>query len=226
MLSGLTSHFRNSLSLLLLCVVAQPRFPMQSVPSIPAGFGAVQGRVLDELGKPLPGARVYADPVDDSAIGKLRFAITGKEGDFILEEVAPEMNVICAAKEEAFYPDTGAAALATDLATLPRVRVEEGKLTPSVTVRVTKGGKLIGSIQDSDGQPVKDSRIHLSRSDDPRLDISAGPDEQAHFEFVIPSKPFRLTVEAKGYRPWRTDGPLTLKLEETRTLSIRLVPVK
>jgi hypothetical protein len=221
------THFRNSLSLLLLCVVAQPRFPMQSVPSIPAGFGAVQGRVLDELGKPLPGARVYADPVGDAAISKLRFVTTGKEGDFILEEVTPGMNVICAAKEEAFYPDTGAAALVTDPAALPRVRVEEGKLTPSVTVRVTKGGRLTGSILDSvDGQPVKDSRIHLSRGDDPRLDISTGPDEQARFEFVLPSKPFRLTVEAKGYKPWRTDGLLTLKPEETRTLSIRLAPAK
>lgn len=223
------THFRNSIPLFLLCVLAQPpRFAMpQSVPSISAGFGAVQGRVVNELGTPLPGARVYADPVDDAPIGKLRFVITGKEGEFILEEVAPGINVICAAKEEAFYPDTGAAALATDPAALPRVRVEEGKLTPSVTVRVTKGGRLIGSILDSvDGKPVKDSRIHLSRGDDPRLDISTGPDEQARFEFVIPSKPFRLTVEAKGYKPWRMDGLLTLKPEETRTLSIRLVPVK
>ena len=218
-----------SIPLLLLCVVAQPRFPMESVPSIPAGFGAVQGRVLDELGKTLSGARVYADPVNvkDAPIGKVRFVTTSEEGDFILEQVVPGVNVICAAKEEAFYPDTGAAALATDPAALPRVRVEEGKLTPSVTVRLTKGGKLMGSILDSvNGQPVKDARIRLSRGDDPRLYISTGPDEQARFEFVVPSKPFRFTVEAKGYKPWRTDGLLILKPEETRSLSIRLVPVK
>jgi hypothetical protein len=67
---------------------------------------------------------------------------------------------------------------ALDLDALPRVRVEEGKVIADVTVQLTKGGKLVGSISDFlNGQPLPDSRIRLSRIDDPRLFVSTGPDE-------------------------------------------------
>jgi Carboxypeptidase regulatory-like domain len=218
-------HLRNSMTILLLFALARP----QGVPekNVPSSFGAVQGRVIDELGKPLADARVYAESVDGrDATGKLRFVTTKEDGDFMLEQVAPGMNVICASKEEAFYPDTGAAALATDLSALPRVQVQEGKLTRGVTVRLTKGGKLIGSILDSiNSEPVKNSRIRLSRTDDPSLYISTGPDEEARFEFVVPSKTFRLQVTALGYKAWNSDdhgGAILVQPEFTKEFTIRL----
>jgi hypothetical protein len=217
----------NSLILTLLLVVAQPRgLPFQNSPS---GFGAVQGRVVDELGKPLPGARVYAEPIDakDHPTGKLHLTTTNDQGDFLLEQVTPGVNVICASKEEEFYPDTGAAALAADLGALPRVHVEDGRLTSSVTIRLTKGGRLIGSISDSlNGEPVKNSRIRLSRSDDIRLYISTGPDEEGHFEFVVPSKSFSLQVTAPGYKTWNSDdhgGPILVQPETTKEFTVVLV---
>jgi len=210
----------------LLYLLAQPHGV--AVPGIAQGFGAVQGKVVNELGKPLPGAKVFADPVDvkNVPIGKLRFTTTNDDGDFTLEHVVPGVNLVCAAKEEAFYPDTCAAALATDLSALPRVRIEDGKLTRGVKVRLSKGGKLRGRILDSrTGQPLKNSRIHLSRSNDPRLYISAGPDEKARFEFVIPSKPFRVEVSASGYKTWNSDhhgGAILVQAESTKEITIRL----
>jgi 5-hydroxyisourate hydrolase-like protein (transthyretin family) len=227
----LTSHLRNSCILFLLSTLAQPwRLPTETMLLAfrPSGYGAVRGKVVDELGKPLSGVKVYAEPVkaEDALTGKLLFVTTNENGDFTLEQVVTGENVICASKEEAFYPDTGAAVLATDVSALPRVHVEEGKVTPSVTVRISKGGKLIGSILDSlSGQPVKDSRIRLTRGDDPRLYMSTGPDEQARFEFVVPSKPFRLEVTASGYKTWRSDdhgGPILAEPESTKEFSIRL----
>jgi hypothetical protein len=221
----LALYLRNSMALLLLCDLAQPKRLFTN--DIFSGYGAIQGRVVDELGKPLPGAKVYAEPVkaETAPSGKLLFVVTNENGDFTLEQVVPGENVICASKEEAFYPDTGAAALTADLGSLPRVRVEEGKLTAAVTVRVTKGGKLRGSILDSlNNQPVKDSRIRLTRADDPRLYISTGPDEQARFEFVVPSKPFRLEVTATGYKTWKSDDQGALILVQpgsTKEYSIR-----
>jgi hypothetical protein len=188
-------------------------------------FGTVQGRVIDEHGEPLPGAKVYADPVEvkDVRIGKMRFFITKDDGTFTLEQVVPGLNLICASKEEALFPDTGAAAFAVNLEMLPRVRVEQGKLTAGVTVQLTKGGKLSGSISDSlSGQPVTDSRIHLSRIDDPRLFVSTGPDETGHFEFVVPSKPFRLQVTASGYRTHEHVGEILVERASTKEITVRL----
>ena len=218
----------NSLILILFFAVAEPRrgLPVQNPPS---GFGAVQGRVVDELGKPLPGARVYAEAVDakDRPTGKLYVTTTNDQGDFVLEQVTPGVNVICASKEEEFYPDTGAAALATDLRALPRVQVEDGKLTSGVTVRLTKGGKLIGSILDSlNGEPVKNSRIRLSRSEDTSLYISTGPDEEGRFEFVVPSKSFSLQVTAAGYKAWNSNdhgGPVLVQPGTTKEFSVVLL---
>jgi hypothetical protein len=172
---------------------------------------------------------MYAEPVnvESGPTGKLLFVTANENGDFTLEPVQSGETVICASKEEAFYPDTGAAALTTDLNAAPRVRVEEGKLASGVIVQVTKGGKLVGSILDSlSGQPVKNSRIRLTREDDPRLFISTGPDEQAHFEFVVPSRPFRLEVTASGYKTWKSDdhrgAQILVQPESTREFSIRL----
>ena len=227
----LSAHLWNSIILVLLASLAQPEWLLTKIIFSGYGFpgyGAIQGRVVDELGKPLSRAKVYAEPVrvEDTPTGKLLFVMTDEKGEFTLDHVAAGENVICASKEAAFYPDTGAAALATDPNALPRVRVEEGKITPGITVQVTKGGKLIGSILDSlNVQPVKDSRIRLTRRDDPRLYISTGPDEQGHFEFVIPSKPFRLEVTASGYETWRSDdhgGPILAQPESTKEFSIRL----
>jgi hypothetical protein len=227
----LPAHLRYSITLLLLSTLAQSEWLLTKNLFSGYGFfgyGAIQGRVIDELGKPVPGAKVYAVPakVENAPTGKLLFVITDEKGDFTLEHVAAGENVICTSKEETLYPDTGAAALATDLNVLPRVRVEEGKITPDITVQIIKGGKLIGSIFDSlNGQPLKDSRIRLTRGDDPRLYISSGPDEQGGFEFVVPSKPFRLEVTASGYKTWRSDDHGGLILAEpgsTKEFSIRL----
>jgi hypothetical protein len=225
-------HLRSSTTLLLLLAFTNPQewFTNFTSPKqdAPRSFGAVQGQVVDELGKPLADARVYAEPVDskDVRIGKLRFVTTKQDGTFILEQVEVGTNVICASKEQALYPDTGAAALAIDYHALPRIEVQEGKLPPSVTVRLTKGGTLMGLILDSaTGDPVQNSRIRLTRIEDPSLFISTGPDEQAHFKFVIPSKTFRLQITAPGYKAWNSGehgGPILVAPESTKEFSVRL----
>jgi hypothetical protein len=228
----LAPHLRNSFALLMFFTLAQPdKLVAKKIISSHAfsGYGSVQGRVVDELGKSVSGAKVYAEPVnaEGAPTGKLLFVTTNQNGDFTLEQVQSGENVICASKEEAFYPDTGAAALTTDLNAAPRVRVEEDKLTSGIIVQITKGGKLVGSILDSlSGQPVKNSRIRLTRGDDPRLYISTGPDEQAHFEFVVPSKPFRLEVTASGYKTWKSDdhggSQIVAQPQSIREFNIRL----
>jgi len=219
----------RSLALLVLALTALTMIAHSSgLPTQNTGksvtFGIVQGRVIDERGDPLPDAKVYAEPVEgNGSTGKLRFAISKQDGGFTLDEVATGINVICGSKEEALFPDTGAAAFALNLNALPRVRVQEGRVTPDVTVQLTKGGKLTGSISDSfNGQPVAASRIRLSRIDDPRLFVATGPDEAGHFEFVVPSKPFRLQVTAAGYRSYEHAGPLLVEAASTKEITVQL----
>lgn len=209
--------------LLLACTAAQPQGPAGQ--GIPPGFGGVKGQVVSELGKPLSGVSVYTQPVDvkNLPVGKLHFVTTNENGDFVLDRVAPGVHLICAFKLEALYPDTGAAALATDLDALPRVLVEGAKLTRGVTVRLSKGGKLKTMIVDSrTGQPLTNSRIRLSRSEDPRMFTSRGPDEQGRFELVIPSKPFRVEVSAPGYKTWNSAGAILVQAGSIRDITIRL----
>jgi len=195
--------------------------------NIPSGFGAIQGRVVNELGQPLAGAKVYIEPIDakDAPVGKLRYVTTNDGGEFIVVEAAPGEDLVCASKEEALYPDTCAAALAVNLGALPRVRVHEGKLARGITVPLNKGGKLTGTIESQSGQPLVNSRIRLSRSDNPRLFMSTNPDEQAHFDIVVPSKPFRVEVASLGYKTWKSDnhgGAILVQPGSTKEINIRL----
>lgn len=215
-------------SIALLLLFLQPRSQQFVSQSAPARTGTIGGRVIDEAGRPLAGAKVFADPVAamDVPIGKLHFVTTDENGRFTLGQVVPGINLVCASKEEDLYPDTCAAAFALDLNALPRVRVSEGQTSESVTVRLAKGAKLKGMIVDGGtSEPVKDSRIRLSRRDNPSLFVSTGPDEQARFEFVIPSKPFRIEVSAVRYKAWSSDehgGDVLLEPESVKEVTVRL----
>jgi hypothetical protein len=172
------------------------------------GLGAVEGRVVDtQTERPVPGARVILEPDDAPASGKLMSVLSDAQGNFYANDVSPGKYVVPAAKEDENYPNADHAAFAADLTALPRVLVREGEVTRGVVIRMEKGGKLLGLVLDAQTrQPMVASRIRLTRIDDPRLWIEAGPDETGHFQFVVPTRPFRLVVSAPGYRTWNFRG--------------------
>jgi len=196
------------------------RFQLSKEP----GYGAITGRVLDVEGKPLGNAEVAVEP---SFFGLTRIHKTNAEGEFLLTRVRLGKVMVLASKVEDGYPDVRSALFVTDLKAFPTVTVEEGKITRNVVVRLAKGGKLVGSIKDSkNGLPVISSRIHLYRLDMPvGGDLSTDPDEQGHFEFALPPRPFRMEVTAPGYKEW-TSQVIQLPSGSTKELTISLDPVK
>jgi len=168
------------------------------------------------------------EPDDEAASAKLVSMVADSEGKFHGTGVSPGKYVIPAAKEEENYPNADNAALAADLTWLPRVVVREGQVTRGVIVRIEKGGKLVGEILDAQTrQPILASRVRLTRYDDPRLWIEAGPDEKGHFQFVVPARPFRVAVSAPGYRNWdfRTGGEEDTGVLLLKPESVQNVPV-
>ncbi len=210
---------RGKLALGLTLLVAGTSSAWRTGQRILPGLGAIEGRVIDvQTGRPVPKARVMAEPDDGAASGKLISTLSDIQGNFFLNDVSPGKYVIPAAMEEENYPDADNAAFAVDLRALPRVLVTEGQVTRGVVVRVEKGGKLLGVVLDSQTrQPIVTSRIRLTRVDNPNLWIEVGPDESGRFQFVIPARPFRLEVSAPGYRAWNFSG-------ETKTGALLLKP--
>jgi hypothetical protein len=180
--------------------------------------------------RPVPGARVILEPDDAPASGKLTSVLSDTQGIFYANDVSPGKYVVPATKEDENYPNADHAAFAGDLAALPRVLVREGEITRGVIIHIEKGGKLLGLIVDAHThQPIVASRVRLTRVDDPRLWIEAGPDESGHFQFVIPVRPFHLVVSAPGYRIWNFRGGgeaqsevLLLKPESIQNLTVML----
>lgn len=198
-----------------------------------AGFGTVEGRVLDfETGLPIPGATITAEP-DDSRRSNGKFIqVNANESGAFLLRLPVGTYIIAASKESADYPDTDRAALASDISNLPRVVLGKAQALRNVNLRLEKGGTLEGTIIDSETQkPLLSARIRLTRDDHPKLWTETGPDIDGKFRFVIPLRPFRVQVSAPGYQDWdlsrvRPEGKGVVQLntpESRRELRIVLV---
>jgi hypothetical protein len=204
----------------------------QSEETLPAGFGAVAGRVIDARTKqPVAEATVVAERDDVEGAGKVPHAITDEEGKFFINDLSPGRYVIAASKEQDNYPDADSAAFAVDLAALPKVSVRKGEVTRAVTVPIEKGGKLTGVVLDSrTHDPVVRSLIRLTRADNTTLWLRTGPDIHGRFQLVVPARPFYVEVSATGYDSWAFHGnglnrgkePLQVEPESTKELTILL----
>jgi hypothetical protein len=191
----------------------------------------VAGQVVDaHTGKPIAEAEVVAERDDAAGSGKIPHTVADQGGNFFLNDLSPGNYVIAASKEQDLYPNTDNAAFASDLATLPKVSVEEGRVTRGIRASLEKGGKLVGVVLDSQTkEPVVSSVIRLSRADNPAFWLRTGPDVHGHFEFIVPSRPFLMEVSATGYQEWAFakssldhDEALLVKPESTKEIVVLL----
>lgn len=199
------------------------------------GFGNVEGRVVDSESHPVKHARVTAQLIEGSSIGKVNSAYSDESGEFLLTRVVAGLNIISASKEQDGYPNTLFAAFAAsvdDRRNLPRVVVVANTTIRGVVVWIgSKGGRLKGVVLDNaNGEALNTARVKLVREDDPRLYYDTSVSEHGSFDLVLPVKPFRMEVSAPGYSTWTSrglsdsdaEGGFLIPSEGTKTVIVEL----
>ena len=201
-------------------------------------FGAIEGRVVDEEGRPLAGAAVEIRPVDQTIVaGALPVAYTDDAGKFFLDGIAPGTHMIYASKEEENYPATFLAFFVADPTSIPKVTVYDRQVTEGTIVRLgPKAARLVGRIVDAQtGQPVEEAEIVLYREDNADNYFSFGLNMDAgRFQRLIPPIGFRMKVSSPGYEDWfygQDETPVRSEVihvepDTTKELMISLRPVK
>jgi hypothetical protein len=189
------------------------------------GFGVIEGRVVNNKGLTVEGARVYAAPSGEQRVPpntKLVSAVSDEKGQFILHHVLAGTNILMAGKEEEGYCNTLYAPFVENLAGLPKVLVVKERSSQGVTVVLSSCAKLSGLVSDQEtGTPIPEAQIHLIREDDQDLDLRTSPDIDGKFQFIVPKVPYTIEVSAPGYKEWKRSG---IKLEpQTETdMNVRL----
>ena len=200
-------------------------------------FGAVEGFVVDEQGRPAGGVRVYALPADQPLLGEPPEAYTEGNGRFFLPEIPPGQHTLYAAPETEGYATALDVLPIIDPRTALRVPVIERRVTQGVVVRLgQRMARIIGRIVDAGtGQPIARAEIFISRADDPSSFHLTGPDSASgEFQLRVPPVPLRLRVSAAGYHDWYfgDDGTraratsLRVEPNTTRQLIISLRPIR
>lgn len=231
---------REQLSWFLMAVVLGPGGTLdatgtsqQPVPGIAPGYGVIEGRVVDAMGRAVPGVKV-SSMILDHPPGRLFSAETDAEGRFSLRYARTGRNAVYVGKADEYYPDTFLNPF-VDAKRVPIVNVVEQGVTRGVEVHLPpRGGKVVAQVIDTaTKQPVDGANMTFCKATDPTkcLTINAtSPD--AHFNMVLPSIRLTLKVSAPGYQDWYyKEGNASLRNTKilltpgaTKRLTIRLRP--
>jgi hypothetical protein len=195
-----------------------------------SAVGVIRGTVVNETGKPVPGAKVWADKLEGGLVhGIARYAAADGDGRFALEHLDLVQYKIFAKNEEEGYPDTGFAFYSPE----PPVKIALSASTKEAAVLVVIGPKaatIKGSTSDArTGAPVLPVISMRHAGANSRGIASSLP---AQYSVLVPAGASILfEVSAAGYRTWYYPGngavqatPLTLKSGEQMTLDIQMEP--
>ena len=169
--------------------------------------GVIQGVVLDDMGNPLPGAKVHAEskrPFMLEEIRPLRIVESDQKGFFVIDRLEFGTYYVEAMKEEdgyggmfwSFFNDKP----------LPTFQVSaENRIADAVVQLGPKAGILTGTIRDAlTGKPLPASfRLMQVKGPHNWMATSAAP----NFRVLIPSsKEIEVKVTAPGYDAWFYPG--------------------
>jgi hypothetical protein len=189
--------------------------------------GSVEGVVLDQQGKPIPDANVYANLEEDMR-RPAATATTDSAGKFLLRDLPAARVYIYAYKESDGYPNGFAAffALPNDQS-LVVLKVEAGKTTTLTIKRGARSAHLKVHVTDENGNRIG-AGLTLTREDQNGDNYIMGTDGEV--SMLVPPVPFRVMVDEDGYEPWHYGGAnwqgraglVSLKSGQTLTLNVRL----
>ena len=157
----------------------------------------IRGRVLDEAGKPVKGARVAAGlapaaidgPVIYQRLGNFKDSVeTDSAGRYALEGLTPETYEVSASGPEGsdFAPSHPLAGL----------KLEVGKALTCQDIVLVQGGTLEGTVTGSDGKPVAGVSVQYGQR-------FAETDERGRYRFTaLPTGTFDLTLLPPAGSKW------------------------
>ena len=189
-----------------------------------ATTGAVVGIVLDENGKPVPGATVYALP--EMTMTKQYHTETNQAGSFALKGVPGGELYLSAFKESDGYPYNFFSFFLSPGENIPlKLSLKAGETLNGIRIQLGKrAARLNVNIISEDGTPFEGAaELIFTRPDMPgEYSIAA----KASQSLLVPPVAFQISVKAVGYTPWRLKSPqgdqLVLKSGETFNLVVRL----
>jgi hypothetical protein len=189
--------------------------------------GSIQGVLLDRDSKPLSGATVYALPLEDMR-KPVASSTTDSVGQFSLPDLPAGVILIMAYKESDGYPNSLSAFFSPDGHPPASLTLGVGQVVIGLTVKLgARAAYLKFNITDENGNRLN-AGLRFTRDDQPgQYYGTAILGDEA---MMVPSMPFRLTVEAEGYEPWHYGGAnytakaglITLKSGQTFNLAVRL----
>ena len=188
--------------------------------------GMVEGVVVDGDGKPLPDATLTSYTQAKGVTRDVMQYQVNENGEFSLR--LPEGKVwLSAHKESEGYPYAFFAFYLMPGQVFPTVEVKPGETIKGVVVRVgVKAAHLNYEVVDEHGKSVLGRFIFTRLDQTEPFSTSA----LAKDDLLVPPAPFRVTFEAKGYKPWHyggdqwrvKEGVISLKSGEVLNVTIRL----
>lgn len=208
---------------LAVLIIWLPGPLLSQVADVAKDKGTIQGRVLDEKGLPLKGAKVHAEPMNGAAReGFVRYVETNEHGEYVIDRLAWGQYKVFALKEDSDYPNPYWSFYAQGLLLTTTIT----RTVPVADVEVRLGpraGILTGSIKNAiTGAPVNSS-IKLLRVASPEkwISTSVAPD----YRVLLPAgTEVLLEVSAPGFKPWNPGHPLLLHSGVELRLNVGLQP--
>jgi hypothetical protein len=189
--------------------------------------GSIEGLLLDQQGKPVTDANVYALLKDDMRITPAS-TTSDSAGRFTLRELPAGGVFVYAYKESDGYPKAFFQFFTNPGSQLPvEATVEAGKVTTGVTLKLgARSAYLKFNLTDENGNHVPAALVFTRVDQDGDFQSGTKGDDT----MLVPPVPFRLTIQASGYPPWHYGGAnyagkaglLTLKPGQTFNLDVRL----
>jgi Carboxypeptidase regulatory-like domain len=189
-------------------------------------WGTVEGIVVGGDSKPLPGATVTSYTQAKGVERDVMQYETNSNGEFSLRLPAGRVW-LSAHKNSEGYPYAFFAFYIMPGQEFPTVEVKPGETIKDVVVRVgVKAAHLNYEVLNQEGEEVLGGFV-FERLDQPTLYRTSA---LARDDLLVPPTPFRVTFEAKGYKPWHyggdkwrgKEGVISLKSGEVLNLRIRL----
>lgn len=206
--------------LLLIAPAAQ-----EPAPSSSSSRGSVSGIVLDENGKPLSEATVYA--VLEADFKRQFHTQSNDKGEFTLGNLPEGLVYLSGFKENDGYPYDFFSFFASPGQNTPvKVQIKGGESEKNVRIQLgEKAARINIEIITKGGKPFQGSAgLVFTRPDQPGRPYNRGT---GSFEsLLVPAVPFHLMVLADGYKDWHyggnPSGLISLRPGDVFAVSVRL----